>query len=115
MSSLCNSYAWESRAFGEGVGLGKGRGEAAGASGVSVKMTTSIPNVVPLSLRARGTENWKEAAYLIVSLFGCSNLERSSFTFSSLYSVTLCFQKRIVQPSLFDLGVEATIASVNRV
>ena len=62
-----------------------------------------------------GNRDWKDAAYLNVSLFRRLNLERSSFTFSSLWGVTLCFQKRMIQLSLFDLGVQATIASVNTV
>lgn len=57
----------------------------------------------------------KGSAYLNVSLFSRLNLERSSFTFSSLYSVTVCFQTLMSPRSLLDLGGEATIGRVNRV
>lgn len=57
----------------------------------------------------------KGSAYLNVSLFSRLNLERSSFTFSNLHSVTVCFQTVMSPPSLLDLGREATIGSVKKV
>lgn len=72
---------------------GERHGEPVGASGVFIKMKSPHPECGSFKSSCGENTDFKHSAYLNVSLFSRLNLERSSFTFWNLYSVTLCFQK----------------------
>lgn len=78
------------------LGWGEGcirHSEPVGLSGVFMKMKSDIQHSATLSPSVVKNRNCQDSACLNISLFSRLNLERSSFTFSNLYDVALCFQK----------------------